>query len=470
MSQNPLRLLLDFDDRIQRDRDQPSAFLHRRDRRFALDCEQQGITPDASHWLAHMDRLSGPGGTVTAGSRELRLWCRVNGGFVAAGCLIGILTMLGLLFYDGGQRINITVILAFVLFQLLLALATTVQALVGWQPWRWLLKRLHRDHASPTRARLQPLLMARAAHAGGVAFGLAGLATLLVMVVVQDLAFGWSTTLDTAASGYHSLVNTLATPWSWLWPAAVPSLELVEATRFFRAASGPTGIDPSRWGQWWPFVVMLWLTWTVIPRVLLLILSQGLLRHRAARLLARHPGMQALLYRMETATLDTGSSHNDAADLPDTRTRSRPDLLPDTPIMICWAGAGEPELPQRLQAPDTRIFRAGGRATLAQDDEVLAQVGDQLAGQKAPAVIVVTRSWEPPTGELHDFLEAARERWPSGARVTLLPLASDPNRPPETHLVQPWLRFTERLAPGFASVALPPTDEPDPYLAGSVQP
>ncbi|MFO7527862.1 MAG: DUF2868 domain-containing protein [Marinobacter sp.] len=470
MSQNPLRLLLDFDDRIQRDRDQPSAFLHRRDRRFALDCQQQEITPDASCWLAHMDRLSGPGGTVTAGSRELRLWRRVNGGFVAAGCLIGIFTMLGLLFYDGGQRINITVILAFVLLQLILALVTTVQAIIGWQPWRWLLKGLHRDHTSPTRARLQPLLMARAAHAGGIAFGLAGLATLLIMVVVQDLAFGWSTTLDTGASGYHNLINTLATPWSWLWPSAVPSLELVEATRFFRAASGTTGIDPSRWGQWWPFVVMLWLTGTVIPRVLLLILSQGLLRYRATRSLARHPGMQALLYRMETSTLDTGSGHNDAGDLPDTRTRTRPDQLPDTPIMICWAGAGEPELPQRLEAPDTRIFRAGGRATLAQDDEVLAQVGDELASQKAPAVIVVTRSWEPPTGELHDFLETGHERWPSGTRVTLLPLASDPNQLPETHLVQPWLRFTERLAPGFASVALPPTDKPDPYLAGSVQP
>ena len=470
MSQNALRLLLDFDDRIQRDRDQPSAFLHRRDRRFALDCEQQGITPDASRWLAHMDRLSGPGGTVTAGSRELGRWRRVNGGFVAAGCVIGILTMLGLLFYDGGQRINITVILAFVLFQLILALATTVQAMVGWQPWRWLLKRLHRDHASPTRTRLQPLLMARAAHAGGVAFGLAGLATLLVMVVVQDLAFGWSTTLDTAAAGYHTLVTTLATPWSWLWPAAAPSLELVEATRFFRAASGTTEIDPARWGQWWPFVAMLWLTWTVLPRAFLLILSQVLLRHRATRLLARHPGMQALLYRMETATLDTGSSHNDSADLPDTRTRARPDLLPDTPIMICWAGAGEPELPQRLQAPGTRIFRAGGRATLAQDDEVLAQVSDELIRQKVPAVIVVTRSWEPPTGELHDFLETAHEHWPSGTRVTLLPLASDPNQPPETHLVQPWLRFTERLTPGFASVALPPTDRPDPYLTGSVRP
>ena len=252
--------------------------------------------------------------------------------------------------------------------------------------------------------------------------------------------------------------------------AAVPSLELVEATRFFRAAPVTTGVEPSRWGLWWPFVVMLWLTWTVIPRVLLLILSQSLLRRRATRLMAGHPGMKALLYRMETATLDTGSSHNDAADLPDTRTRAQPDQLPDTPLMICWAGAGEPELPQRLQAPDCRIFRAGGRASLAQDEDVLAQVGIHLAGQEHPAVIVVTRSWEPPTGELHDFLETARERWPSNSRVTLLPLASDPNQPPQAHLVQPWLRFTERLAPGFASVALPPVDEPNPYLTGSAQP
>mgnify|MGYP000704708251 CR=1 FL=1 len=49
-------------------------------------------------------------------------------------------------------------------------------------------------------SKLQPLLMARAAHLGGSAFATAGLITLLAMVVVQDLAFGWSTTLDTAAA------------------------------------------------------------------------------------------------------------------------------------------------------------------------------------------------------------------------------------------------------------------------------
>src|SRR5690606_21423585 len=154
MSPNPLRLLLDFDDRIQRDRDQPPAFLHPRDRRFALNCEQQGITPSPSRWLAPLCRLAGAGGTETAGCRELTLWRRETSDFAGAGCVMGIVTMLCLLFYDGGQRINITVILAFVLLQILLGLATTVQAMVRWQPWRWLLKRLHLRHPSPTRARL----------------------------------------------------------------------------------------------------------------------------------------------------------------------------------------------------------------------------------------------------------------------------------------------------------------------------
>ena len=144
MSDSPLRLLLDFDDRFQRDRDQSAAFLHRRDRRFALDCEQQGKTPDVARWMAFMDRLSGPGGRSTDNRRELRRWRSVNTGFAIAGSVLGILAMTGLLFYDGGQRINITVILGFVALQLLLALATTLQPLFGGQPWAWLLRRLGR--------------------------------------------------------------------------------------------------------------------------------------------------------------------------------------------------------------------------------------------------------------------------------------------------------------------------------------
>lgn len=465
MSNHPLRLLLDFDARSQRDREQSAAFLHRRDRRFALDCEQQGRQPDAAGWLAHLDRLSGPGGGISAGRQTERYWRRVNAGFAVTGAIVGIATMAGLLFYDGGLRINITVILAFVLLQLLLALLTTTQALVGWQPWRWLARRLGRHSVSPVLASLHPLLMARAAHTGGSAFAATGLLTLLVMVVVQDLAFGWSTTLDTAASSYHALVQAVAIPWAWLWPEAVPGLELIEATRFFRAGPATGQAAPVQWGKWWPFVVMLWTTWVLLPRLVLVLFSQALLRHRARRLLASHPAMRALLYRMETPALDTGNQHNDADHQPDERTRTGLTPLPDTPLVLCWAGAGEPELPAPLLPRDGHCVRAGGRASLAEDDAVLTALGQRLRDEGQRQVLVVTRGWEPPTGELQDFLEAAEQRWPDGSQVTLVPLAPDPRQAPPQHLILPWLRFSERLPGGFAHVSLADLEWHDPWQA-----
>lgn len=463
MTDSPLQLLLEFDARSQRDHDQPPAFLHRRDRKFALTCEQQGQSPDARRWLEHMARLSGPGSLPTTGTKTLRLWHRINAGFGTFGALFGMLTMLGLLFYEGGQRINITVFLAFVLLQLLLALFTTAQALAGWQPWRWLIRRLTLGGNTGVAGRLQPLLMARAAHLGGLNFALAGLLTLLVMVVVQDLAFGWSTTLDTGATSYHQLLVGVAAPWAWLWPAAVPDLALVEATRFFRAGGGNDVTAPQRWGQWWPFVTMLWTTWVLLPRLLLTLLAFALLRRKARQQLVSHPGMHALLYRMETPTLETGNHHNDAEDLPDTDTGAALQPLPASTILLRWAGAGEPELPQSLAGADTRIVQAGGRASLREDQAALTQIADWLERSQDRAVIIVTRCWEPPTGELQDFLTAARELWPVGSRVALVPLSLDARRPPEPHQLRQWLRFAERSDEGFVGVSVPRLEWKDPY-------
>ena len=465
MTDSPLRLLLDFDARSQRDQDQPPAFLHRRDRKFALTCAEQGQAPNAQRWLEHVARLSGPGSKASAGQKTLRLWRRINTSFAFGGAVFGCLTMLGLLFYEGGQRINITVILAFVALQLFLALFTTAQSLAGWQPWRWLLRRLTPERNSETASRLQPMLMARAAHLGGISFAVVGVLTLLLMVVVQDLAFGWSTTLDTGASGYHQLLTTLAAPWAALWPAAVPDLTLVEATRFFRAGTDADTIAPERWGHWWPFVTMLWISWVLVPRLLLFLASIQLLRRKARQLLTNHPGMHALLYRMETPTLDTGNHHNDADDLPDTDTHTSLQPLPDSNLLLCWAGAGEPALPQTLVGEGTHLFRAGGRASLADDQSALADITNQLAAHPEPAVVVITRGWEPPTGELEDFLASARELWSTGTRVALVPLSLDYERELEQHQLNQWLRFADRLGADFASVSVPRLHWCDPHAA-----
>ena len=464
MTDSPLRLLLEFDSQAQRDRSQPPTFLHRRDRKFALVCKEQGVAPDAARWLAHLNRLSGPRTTPAATDRTLGAWRRITTGFAAVGLIAGAVTMSGLLFYDGGQRINITVFLAFVLLHLALALFTTLQSLAGWQPWRWLARRLGTDPGEGMFNRLQPLLMARAAHLGGTAFATAGLITLLVMVVVQDLAFGWSTTLDTAAASYHGLISAVATPWAWAWPAAAPDLALVEATRFFRAGDPAASTDPGLWGQWWPFVTMLWVTWVLLPRLLLWGLASAQTRRKAHRLLIGHPAMHALMYRMETPALDTGNSHHDADDLPDTHTQGNLLPLPDSDILLCWAGAGEPELPESLRSGKQLVLRAGGSASLADDDQALQQIADRLKN-RTKAVILLVRCWQPPTGELQDFLAAARDIWPDGARVALVPLAPDSNQQPDIQQIQPWLRFADRVGREFAQVSLPSLPMQDPYAA-----
>ena len=453
MPDSAIRLLLDFDAQVARDEQHSPAFLHRRDRRFALDCQEKGLRPVPQQWLAHLSRLS-PADTSTPAQSYLRHWRNINGGFALFGTLLGILAMLGLLFYEGGQRINLTVILAFVLLQLLLAGFTSLQSLAGWQPWRRLLRHLSPEKRSASLQQLQQPLMARAAHSGGLCFGLSGLATLLVLVVIQDLAFGWSTTLDTAAQSYHQLLQFIAWPWHTLWPAAVPDLSLVESTRFFRSGEETAAVDPARWGQWWPFVMMVWLCYVVLPRLLLLLLAQFQLRFRARTLLHKHPGLLALQYRMETPALDTGSSHHDAADQPDTTTASTLQPLPRSHVVIRWAGAGETVLPPPLTANNTLHLAAGGRASLEEDRHTIEAAQQCLSAEKSPVVVLVTRSWEPPTAELADFLEQARQDWPPKTLVVLVPLSTDPHVAPAEHHINQWLRFAERNGQGRIQVSL----------------
>ncbi|AZT82150.1 DUF2868 domain-containing protein [Marinobacter sp. NP-4(2019)] len=462
MTDTAIRLLLEFDDQVRRDREQPPTFLHRRDRKYAMDCHKRGITPSPRHWLAHLARLSGQAGKSSADA-ALGTWRHIMMGFILAGSAFGVVTMLGLLFYEGGQRINVTVILAVAFLQLLLAGVTTLQAFAGWQPWRPLLTRFSDQRSNAVLRKLQPQLMARAAHVGGLAFGTCGLLTLLVMVVVQDLAFGWSTTLNTDSHRFLGLVQAISAPWHWLWPTAVPDASLVETTRFFRAQAGAITLNPARLGDWWPFVAMVWAFYVLLPRLVLAIIADGHLRFRASRLLKRHPGLTAWQYRMETPALETGNAHNDAEHQPDTSTNSQLKPLPESDTVICWAGAGEPELPDALNGPDTLVLRAGGRASLQDDTITLAKAADHLAHITRPAVIVVTRGWEPPTGELQDFLQHAREQWPRASHVAVVPLTTSGLDEPPAHQLQQWLRFTERLGTDFACVSLPPLLPQNPY-------
>lgn len=431
-----LTLLLDFDDQYRRDVQQSHAFLHRRDRRFAQQQEahQQPLTvPD---WLAALHALNGQ---RRNGKRDPRLrpWRQARWVFAALGALLGAGFMVGLLWYDGSRQINLTLLIALVGLQLLLALLTSLQAWLGWQPWGSLLGPRQSDDPL---ASLRPGLCARIAHTGGVMFAVSGLMTLLLLVVAQDLAFGWSTTLQASADSYHRLVMALALPWQELWPAAVPSPELVSASQFYRL-EGASPANPAMLGAWWPFVLMLWLVYVLLPRLVLLMLAALQVRWQAARALRAHPGWQGLFYRFETPWVETRGEEDSQPAPVVAKTVLSP--LPDSATLIHWAGAGQDSAPLAAslsRAPAPLHLRAGGNSSLEDDQQVIRQ-----AGERRDAVILVTRGWEPPTGELSDFIVDARELWPAATLLALVPLADEAGSAlRDEGLLAQWQRFVDR--------------------------
>lgn len=448
-----LSLLLDFDEQYRRDQQQDGDFLHRRDRRLAMD---QGIDGSRGTLAAWLRAVRGPSVDPARRDERLRAWRWLRALFVVAGAVLGAAAMLGLLYYDGGRRINVTLIIAVAVLQLLLALLTTAEAWVGWQPWRGLFQATV-ARWFPTPANPQPMLRAlaaplaaRAAQSGGLAFGVAALVVLLTQVLIHDLAFGWSTTLQASAPTYHELTTALAWPWrAWL-PGAVPSLQLVEQSRYFRVGT-PAVANPELLGIWWRFLAMLWLCYVVVPRIVLLALARVQLALRIRRLLAVHPGRVALHERCTHPWVDSGEDSGSGSIPAEGGGKLAPLPASAGRVLIRWADAGDPGLAREWLGAGAVGLDAGGSASLDADAGAL----EQARGIGGP-VIVVARGWEPPTGELADFLEQARGRL-GRAPIQLVPLAS--GRPAalvdEPALAQ-WRRFVDRLhSPAIVLADLP---------------
>jgi hypothetical protein len=120
-------------------------------------------------------------------------------------------------------------------------------------------------------------------------------------------------------------------------------------------------------------------------------------------------------------------------------------------VLIRWADAGDPGLARQWLGADALVLDAGGSSSLDADDAVLEQ-----ARATGGPVIILARGWEPPTGELADFIAHARQRMDK-VPIQLLPLA--PGRAPTlpaAPALAPWQRFIKQLRqPGVAIVDIP---------------
>lgn len=267
-------------------------------------------------------------------------------------------------------------------------------------------------------------------------FNIGVLAAAFYLISFSDLAFAWSTTLRLDSDTFHRFLSGFSWPWHTLVPEAVPSLELVENSRYFRLDEGSLGSNdhvaktPARLGEWWPFLIAAVICYGLLLRLTTLIISWIRLRHHLQQALVQLPGSVELLVRMNSplvstsALVSTSELDLEAVFTPTSDRGIAQGMTPRATLecaVIDWADATGPESEVERQLRETgieavRFYQAGGAQTTAADAEIIASLCD--AQPKAVALLV--KSWEPPLLEFLDFLDALRRR--CGEKIPLIVL------------------------------------------------
>lgn len=293
----------------------------------------------------------------------------------------------------------------------------------------------------------------------GLAFAAGAILATLGFVVFTDLAFGWSTTLDVEAAPVHRVVASFAKPWSAIWPAAAPTLDLVETTRYFRVSPDVPHvhfIDPIAYGAWWPFLVMSLVFYALLPRAIVTLLAERRLGLECANAIAETSGLDRLIERLlappvETRALEEEGEIGRPADglVPCVDCSEWIAAAEADAFAVAWAEAVDDERWSAIAGVGAqfRLRDAGGRRSLAEDAERVVEIGE-AAGR----VAVCVRAYEPPVLEVLDFLAELRSA--VGPRRSIAVFLLDGS--PSDH--EAWRRKLTALGdPGLVCAQLRPT-------------
>lgn len=478
----------------QMSRDSEIAFdeLHKRDRKIGIELAKNGdkaSNDQLDEWLLRL---------VTEDDRSMLTQVEsghrlISFGMVILGLLLGWLTVVGLLQYDGTGRVNLVyLVIVFVFLQLAFLFFTSIAMLPsrvsrwlpGFSSFQEMLRWFSPGRLQSAISRLTPtgerteigLLLGRSrkifASVGkwqlfswsqlfGFAFNIAALLSLFILIAVKDIAFGWSSTLDLESNLIYKVTTLLSLPWqSWL-PGEVPALSLIEASRYFRLQEAiPAGVDPELLGQWWRFLMLCLLFYGLLPRFFLMLFCREKLRRAINRTIRYFPGREALLDRLNQRVVETQAGEVESAPQSPNgqveRAAKESHSVGGSMItLVNWSGfeLEEMNLLERLQKAGqfsvSTTYRAGTNCQLEEDLQVI-----QSLSKSAEPIGVLVKSWEPPLGELADFLGDLREAGKAERAIHLLPIALKGGEltVPEQRDIDEWKRFSESLVDPWLSV------------------
>jgi hypothetical protein len=355
--------------------------------------------------------------------------------------LFGFFVGVGLLSYSGKSPVNIVYYLIIAVAIPLFSMFITTLSLVSHGklanflrmlfPLHWVEKfisyvlshkKVKNNFKMPFSFEFSKLFFIERVQLFSMIFSIGLFISLILMVVATDIAFGWSTTLQISVEEFHRVLSNIGIWWADIFPSAIPSLELVDISHYFRLGAKVDNsmiANADKLGAWWRFLAMSTLFYAIGLRFVFWLITKYLLQRQLKKEFLRLGGVSRILKEFERPFVSTKSQtpekHLEIKESTKERVTSK--KIEKNSTLLGWNYTKDE---MRLANDATKIMvkeiiEVGGNNTFEEDEEI----ANSLRGK----VIIYVKSWEPPTMDFIDFLEMVVEN-SKVDRVEIYPLGT----------------------------------------------
>jgi len=235
-------------------------------------------------------------------------------------------------------------------------------------------------------------------------FSIGLLVALLVMVVSKDIAFSWSTTLNVSDIDFFKLLACIGFPWGHFLPSAIPSVELIEMSHYYRLGGNLNTQmiqNADKLGAWWKYLAMVTLFYAIFLRFLLWMATRCGYQEQLEKDFLALDGVEKLLREFNTPFVSTESpkeeKHLEIVKESDEQVAHA--VAKVYASIIGWNFSKDEILlvNDAKGISSSNISTVGGNNSFTEDQKVAKEASGE--------VILYVKSWEPPTMDFIDFVE-----------------------------------------------------------------